>query len=86
MTFAIHGSKNGESVVTVRIGPDTAVDKARLLESICWQVHITNSAGAQFDVSEFDRFLWLNRATTGRQTLSAHRAVGHLYDSDYSET
>ena len=22
MTFAIHGSKNGESVVTVRIGPD----------------------------------------------------------------
>jgi hypothetical protein len=33
MTFAIHGSKNGERVVTVRIGPDAAVDKARLLES-----------------------------------------------------
>ena len=69
MTFAIHGSKNGESVVTVRIGPDAAVDKARLLESVGWQVHITDSAGHQFDVSEFDRFLWINRATTARQNL-----------------
>ena len=68
MTFAIHGSKNGESVVTVRIRPDAAVDKARLLESVGWQVHITDSAGHQFDVSEFDRFLWMiNRQTTGRQ-------------------
>jgi hypothetical protein len=50
MTFAIHGSKNGESVVTVRIGPDAAVDKARLLESFDWQVHITGSTGHQFDV------------------------------------
>ncbi len=57
MTFAIHGSKNGESVVTVRIHPDAAVDKARLLESVGWQVHITDSAGHQFDLSEFDRFL-----------------------------
>ena len=61
MTFAIHGSKNGESVVTVRIGPDAAVDKARLLESFGWQVHIPNSAGHQFELSEFDRFLWINR-------------------------
>ena len=71
MTFAIHGSKNGESVVTVRIGPDAAVDKARLLESVGWQVHITDSAGHQFVVSEFDRFLWINRATTGRQNLTS---------------
>jgi len=71
MTFAIHASKNGESVTTVRIGPDAAVDKARLLESVGWQVHITDSAGNQFDVSEFDRFLWSNRATTGRQNLTS---------------
>jgi hypothetical protein len=53
MTFAIHASKNGESVVTVRIGPDAAVDKARLLESSGWQVHITDSAGRKFGVSDF---------------------------------
>ena len=58
MTFAIHGSKNGESVVTVRIRPDAAVDKARLLESFGWQVHITDSAGRKFGVSDF-----INRET-----------------------
>ena len=61
MTFAIHGSKNGERVVTVRIGPDAAFDKARLLESFGWQVHIIDAAGQQFDVSEFDQFLWVKR-------------------------
>jgi len=66
MTFAIHGSKNGESVVTVRIGPDAAVEKARRLESVGWQVHITDSAGRQFHLPQFDRFLWINRGTTGR--------------------
>ena len=53
MTFAIHASKNGQSVVTVRISPDATADKARLLESFGWQVHITDSAGRQFGVSEF---------------------------------
>jgi hypothetical protein len=53
MTFAIHASKNGQSVVTVRISPDATVDKARLLESFGWQVHITDSAGRQFGVSDF---------------------------------
>ena len=67
MTFAIHGSKNGESVVTVRIGPDAAVEKARRLESVGWQVHITDSAGRQFDVSEFSILLWVNRRTTGAE-------------------
>ena len=57
MTFAIHGSKDGQSVVTIRISPHAAVDKARLLETIGWQVHITDSAGRQFDVSDFDRLL-----------------------------
>jgi hypothetical protein len=63
MTFAIHGSKDGHSVVTIRISPDAAVDKARLMESFGWQVHITDSAGHQFDVSDFDRLLWINRET-----------------------
>jgi len=53
MTFAIHASKNGQSVVTVRISPDATADKARLLESFGWQVHITDSVGRQFGVSEF---------------------------------
>jgi hypothetical protein len=53
MTFAIHASKNGQSVVTVRIRPDATVDKARLLESLGWRVHIADAAGRQFDVSDF---------------------------------
>jgi len=40
MTFAIHACKDGQSVVTMRISPEAAVDKARLLESLGWQVHI----------------------------------------------
>ena len=55
MTFTIHASKNGQSVVTVRIGPAVAVDKARVLESLGWQVHVTDSAGHQFDPLDFDR-------------------------------
>ena len=55
MTFTIHASKNGQSVVTVRISPAVAVDKARVLESLGWQVHVTDSAGHQFDPSDFDR-------------------------------
>jgi hypothetical protein len=53
MTYAIHASRNGQSVVTVRISPDAAIDKARLLESFGWQVHIADSAGRKFDVSDF---------------------------------
>ena len=60
MTFTIHGSKDGQSVVTVRISPDAAIDKARLLEGSGWQVHITDLAGRQFGVSDFHRF-WINR-------------------------
>jgi hypothetical protein len=55
MTFAIHASKNGQSVVTVRINRAVAADKARVLESLGWQVHVTDSAGHQFDPSDFDR-------------------------------
>jgi hypothetical protein len=47
--------QNGQSVVTVRISPAVAVDKARVLESLGWQVHVTDSAGHQFDPPDFDR-------------------------------
>ena len=46
MTYAIHASKNGMIVVTIRISPIAAVDKARLLERLAWQVHITIQPGA----------------------------------------
>ena len=62
MTYAIHASRNGHSVVTIRISPIAAVDKARLLERLDWQVHITNSAGNQFDPLDFDRLLLIDRA------------------------
>ncbi len=57
MTYAIHASRDGQSVVTVRISPIAAVDKARLLERMDWRVHITNLAGHQFDPPDFDRLL-----------------------------
>ena len=61
MTFAIHAWKDAQSVITIRISPDAAVDKARLLESLGWQVHITDTAGRQFNASDFDGLLWTNR-------------------------
>jgi hypothetical protein len=56
MTFAIHASKNAEHLVTIRISPAVAVDKARVLEKSGWQVHITDSC-RQFDPPDFDRLL-----------------------------
>jgi hypothetical protein len=50
-----HFTRNYESVVTVRIGPAVAVDKTRALESLGWEVHVTDSAGHQFDPLDFDR-------------------------------
>jgi len=38
-----HG-KNDQSIATVRISPAVAVDKARRLEKLGWQVHVTDSA------------------------------------------
>ncbi len=63
MTYAIHGSKDGQSVVTIRISPVAAVDKARLLESLGWQVHITDQAGHQFGPSGFDQLQLVGRET-----------------------
>ncbi len=64
MTYAIHASENGQGVVTIRINPVAAVDKARLLERLGWQVHITDSAGHQFDPRDFARLLLIERVTT----------------------
>jgi hypothetical protein len=61
MTFTIHARKNNRSIVTVRISPAVAVDKARMLEKLGWQVHVTDSSGCQFDPSDFDQLSSLNR-------------------------
>jgi hypothetical protein len=45
----------GEVAISFAIHTSFAVDKARVLESVGWQVHVTNSAGHQFDPSDFDR-------------------------------
>ena len=63
LTYAIHASKNGQSVVTIRITPIAAVDKARLLERLGWQVHITDSAGYHFDSLDFNRLSLMDRVT-----------------------
>ena len=55
MTYAIHASRDGQSVVTIRISPVVAVDKARTLEGLGWLVHFTDSAGHQFDPADFDQ-------------------------------
>jgi hypothetical protein len=65
MTFIIHASKNGQCVETVRISPAVAVDKARVLESLGWQVHVTDSAGHQFDPPDFDRLSSLADENSG---------------------
>jgi len=64
MTYAIHASRNGHSVVTIRISPISAVDKARLLERLDWQVHITDSAGHEFNPQDFDRLLLIGQTNT----------------------
>jgi hypothetical protein len=56
--------QDGQSVVTIRISSDAAVDKARLLESFGWQVHINDTAAHQFGVSDFERLLLINRETS----------------------
>ena len=56
MTYAIHASKNGQSVVTVRISPEAAVDKAGLLELLGWNVHITDMAGRHSACQTLIRF------------------------------
>ena len=61
MTYAIHASRDGQSVVTICISPVVTVDKARTLEGLGWLVHVTDSAGHQFDPTDFDRLSSLSR-------------------------
>jgi hypothetical protein len=63
MTYAIHASRDGQSIVTIRISPVAAVDKARLLEHLGWRVHITDSVGHQFGPSDFYLLLMVDRET-----------------------
>ena len=63
MTFTIHARKNDQSLVTVRISPAVAVDKARVLQLLGWNVHVTASAGHQFDPSDFDHLSSFARET-----------------------
>ena len=43
--------------MTVRIGPAVAVDKARDLEKMGWQVFVTDAAGNRFTPSDFYRLV-----------------------------
>ena len=65
MTYAIHASRDGQSVVTIRLSPTVAVDKARMLERLGWQVHVTDSVGHQFDPRDFDQLSSLSREPYG---------------------
>jgi hypothetical protein len=55
MTYAIHASREGQSIVTIRISPVVAADKARTLERLGWLVHVTDSTGHRFAPADLDR-------------------------------
>ena len=82
MTFTIHASKNGQSVTTVRIIPAVAVDKARVLEGLGWQVHVTDSAGHQFGPSDFDRLSSLADEGLGSDSIVSHPGIIFLIEHD----
>ena len=63
MTFTIHAWKADQNIMTVRIGPAVAIDKARELEKTGWQVYVTDAAGNRFAPESFDRLLSINRQT-----------------------
>jgi hypothetical protein len=59
--FSIHASKDGQSVVTVRIGPTVTVAKARELGKSGQDVHITDADGRQYRPDKFDQLLSFDR-------------------------
>jgi hypothetical protein len=63
MTFTIHAWKADQHIITVRIGPAVAVDKARELQKRGWQVYVNDEAGCQFTPPNFDRLLSITRDT-----------------------
>ena len=57
MAFTIHAWKADQNITTVRIGPAVAVDKARELKRMGWEVYVTDAAGSQFTPQNFDQLL-----------------------------
>jgi hypothetical protein len=58
--FTIVASKDGETVMTVRLGPKISVEKALGLAEDGWQVHITDSEGRQYTPNQFHQVLQLD--------------------------
>ena len=66
MTYAIHASRNGQSVVTVRISPIAAVDKARLLERWNGECILQTQPGTSSTPETLIDFCsWLPKLETG---------------------
>ena len=63
MTFTIHAWKADQNVTTVRIGPAVAVDKARELQKMGWEVYVTDATGDRFTPINFDRLLMIPQET-----------------------
>jgi len=63
MTFTIHAWKADQNITTVRIGPSVAIDKARELEKLGWQVYVTNASGSRFAAENFDQVQAINHET-----------------------
>ena len=63
MTFTIHAWKADQNVTTVRIGPAVAVDKARELEKMGWEVYVMDAAGDRFAPHDFDQLLSISQET-----------------------
>jgi hypothetical protein len=61
MTFTIHAWKADQNVTTVRIGPAVAVDKARELQKMGWEVYVTDATGDRFTPPHFDRLLLISQ-------------------------
>ena len=61
MTFTIHAWKADRNVKTVRLGPAVAVDKARDLAKLGWDVYVTDAAGDRFMPPHFDQLLLISQ-------------------------
>jgi hypothetical protein len=57
MPFTIHAWKADQNITTFRIGSIVAIDKARELEKMGWQVYVTNTTGSRFAPANFDHLL-----------------------------
>lgn len=76
MTFTIHAWKADRNVTTVRIGPAVAVDKARELEKMGWEVYVTDAAGSQFTPLNFDQLLLIAQDSVALSGPGRRRVSG----------